>query len=228
MLYVSPIVEALRGRPRLVFWTATLAQALLWTLVPALFYASPPGDVPLVLAIGHEWQLGTIYGPPLANWLAELAFRLAGGSVVGIYVLAQVCVVITFWAVFTLGGAIVGASHAALAVLLMVGISVFATPTPDFGPAVLAMPLTALAILFYWRAVGGRRHFVWLALGAMLGLLLLTTYFATILLALMALFTAATKRGRASLATPYPYAVLLIVPAVALPHLLWLYNGHLA
>ena len=73
MLYVSPLVEALRGRPRLVFWTATLAQTLLWVVVPSLFYASPPGDRPLVLAIGHEWQLGTSNGPPLAVWLAELA-----------------------------------------------------------------------------------------------------------------------------------------------------------
>src|SRR5262249_33558519 len=196
MLYVSPIVEALRGRPRLVFWTATLVQAVLWTLVPALFYASPPGDVPLVLAIGHEWQLGTVYGPPLAYWLAELAFRLSGNSVVGIYLLAQVCVVVTFWAVFALGSSIVGLSHAALAVLLMTGVSVFGAPTPDFGPAVLAMPLTALALLFFWRAVGEARDRAWLGTGAALGLLLATSYFGAILFAVLVAFTAAGKRGR--------------------------------
>ncbi|MFL5002662.1 MAG: glycosyltransferase family 39 protein, partial [Xanthobacteraceae bacterium] len=185
MLYVSPIVEALRGRPRLVFWTATLTQALLWVLVPSLFYASPPGEVPLVLAVGHEWQLGSAYGPPLAYWLAELAFRLAGGSVVGVYLLSQACVVTTFWAVFALGRAIVGLTHAALAVLLMVGISAFAVPSPDFGPAVLAMPLTALALLSYWRAVGEGHRGSWIALGIVLGLLMLTTYFGAILLALI-------------------------------------------
>ena len=226
MLYVSPIVEALRGRPRLVFWTATLTQTFLWVLIPSLFYASPPGDVPLVLAIGHEWQLGTVYGPPLGFWLADLAFRLAGGSVVGIYILSQVCVVVTFWAMFTLGRSIVGLSHAPLAVLLMVGISVFAAPTPEFGPAVLAMPLTALALLFYWRAVGERRPRFWLALGIVLGLLTLTTYFGAILFALMALFTAATERGRASLTTIYPYLAIPIVVLVAYPHLFWLSGGH--
>jgi Dolichyl-phosphate-mannose-protein mannosyltransferase len=222
MLYVSPIVEALRGRPRMVFWTATLTQATLWVLVPSLFYASPPGDVPLVLAVGHEWQLGTAYGPPLAYWLAELAFRLTGGSVVGVYVLSQACVVITFWAIFALASAIVGLSHAALAVLLMVGISVFAAPTPDFGPAVLAAPLTALALLFYWRAVNERRDRAWLALGLVLGLLLLTTYFGAILLALMLAFTLATERGRATLVTVYPYLAVAIALLVALPHLWWL------
>src|SRR5207248_3163214 len=121
MIYVSPVIELVRARPGLVFWTAALAQALVWTLVPALFYASPPGEVPLVLAIGREWQLGSWAGPPLAYWLAEVAFRLAGNSVVGVYVLSQACVVLAYWAVFALGRAIVGPKHAVLAVLLMAG-----------------------------------------------------------------------------------------------------------
>ncbi|MFL5033196.1 MAG: glycosyltransferase family 39 protein [Xanthobacteraceae bacterium] len=228
MLYVSPIVEALRGRPRLVFWTATLTQALLWVLVPSLFYASPPGEVPLVLAVGHEWQLGSAYGPPLAYWLAELAFRLAGGSVVGVYLLSQACVVTTFWAVFALGRAIVGLTHAALAVLLMVGISAFAVPSPDFGPAVLAMPLTALALLSYWRAVGEGHRGSWIALGIVLGLLMLTTYFGAILLALIVVFTLATERGRATLRDFYPYVAMLIACVVALPHLVWLLDRRFA
>src|SRR5215813_6754022 len=224
MLYVSPIVEALRGRPRLVFWTATLAQALAWIIVPSLFYASPPGDVPVVLAVGHEWKLGTAYGPPLGFWLAEIAFRLAGSSVIGLYILAQICVIVTFWAMYTLGRSIVGASHSALAVLLMAGISVFAAPTPDFGPAILAMPLTALALLFYWRGVGEGDRNSFIFLGGALGLLLLTTYFAALLLATMVVFMLATERGRASLTTFYPYLVLPIMAVIALPHLLWLWR----
>src|SRR5262245_50410832 len=226
MLYVSPIVEALRGRPRLVFWFATLTQALLWIIVPSIFYLAPPGDVPLVLAIGHEWQLGTAWGPPLAFWLAEVAFRLAGNSVVGVYVLAQLCVIVAFWAIFTLGRAIVGPGQAALAVLMMAGISAFAAPTPDFGPAVLAMPFSALALLLYWRAVGQGRSRYWLALCALLGLLLLTTYYAIILAALMIVFTLATEQGRAALRGIYPYLALPLVPLIAAPHLRWLYRGH--
>jgi Dolichyl-phosphate-mannose-protein mannosyltransferase len=228
MLYVSPIVEALRGRPRLVFWTATLTQAFLWLLVPSLFYASPPGDVPLVLAVGREWQLGSAYGPPLAYWLADLAFRLTGGSVVGVYLLSQACIATTFWAVFTLGRAIVGLTHAVLAVLLMVGISAFAVPSPDFGPAVLAMPLTALALLFYWRAVGEGHRNAWPALGGVLGLLMLTTYFGVILLACMVGFTLATERGRAPLKNPCPYIAILIAFILALPHLVWLLDRRFA
>src|SRR4051795_7737798 len=92
---VSLILEALRARPALMFWVAALAQGVLWTLVPSLFYAAPPGEVPLVLAIGHEWQLGSPYGPPLAYWLGEIAFELAGRNIVGLYLLSQVCIVAT-------------------------------------------------------------------------------------------------------------------------------------
>src|SRR5262249_61533550 len=51
MLYVSIFVELLRSRPSLAVWLAALAQALLWLLVPSLFYAGPPGDLPNVLAV---------------------------------------------------------------------------------------------------------------------------------------------------------------------------------
>jgi 4-amino-4-deoxy-L-arabinose transferase-like glycosyltransferase len=222
MVYVSPVIELLRARPSLVFWTAALVQALVWTLVPALFYASPPGDVPLVLAVGHEWQLGSWLGPPLAYWLAEIAFKAAGNGVVGVYVLAQVCVVVTLWAVFTLGRSIVGGKHAAVAVLLMAGIGAFSVPTTNFGPAVLAMPLGALALLHYWRAVGDGRSLYWFALGIDLGLLLLTTYAGLILIAVIAAFTLASARGRGKLSTLYPWAAVAIAVLVASPHLIWL------
>src|SRR5947199_1924312 len=85
MFHVSLILEALRARPAAMFWFAALAQGALWTLVPSLFYAAPPGDVPLVLAIGREWQLGSGYGPPLAEWLAETPFEFAGSTIIALY-----------------------------------------------------------------------------------------------------------------------------------------------
>jgi hypothetical protein len=78
MHYVSLIVEFLRGRPAVVFWATALSQAALWVIVPSLFYSAPPGDVPMLLAIGHEFRLGSYLGPPLAFWLGEMLFRLAG------------------------------------------------------------------------------------------------------------------------------------------------------
>jgi len=220
MHYVSLIIEFLRGRPAVVFWTAALTQAALWTVIPALFYSAPPGEVPLLLAIGHEFVLGSYLGPPLAFWLGELTFRLAG--VFGLYALAQACIVVAYWAVFTLGRAIVGTRHAVLGVLLMVGIAAFTVASPDFGPAVLAAPLWALALLHYWRAVGEGKRGFWFLLALDLGLLLLANYVGLILLALMILFTLASARGRRELLNPEPWIAVLPFAIVVFPHTAWL------
>jgi len=222
MLYVSIFVELLRSRPALAVWIAALAQATLWLLVPTLFYAGPPGDVPFVLAIGNELQLGTYLGPPLAFWLAEGAFVLAGNRLVGVYLLSQICVVVTYIAVFNLGRSLVGAQHAALAVLLMVGISTFTVPTPDFGPVILTMALWSLILLHYWRAVSEGRRGYWVALAVEIGLLFLTTYAGLLLLGVLALFTAASPRARAAMRSTDPWLASLVALVVLFPHLLWL------
>jgi 4-amino-4-deoxy-L-arabinose transferase-like glycosyltransferase len=223
MHYVSLLVEFLRGRPAVVFWTVALTQAALWTLVPALFYSAPPGDVPLVLAIGHEFVLGSYLGPPLAFWLGEMAFKVAGSF--GLYALAQACIVIAYWAVFRLGCAIVGTRHAVLAVLLMVGIAAFTVPSPNFGPAILAAPLWALGLLYYWRAVGEGRRGYWFLLALDLGLLMLASYVGLILFVVMVAFTLSSSRGRAAALHPEPWIALLLLCIVIFPHALWLSSG---
>jgi hypothetical protein len=220
MLHTSIIVELLRSQPRLTFWLMALTQTVLWWVFPSLFFSSPPGDLPIVLAVGHEFQLGSYFGPPLAFWLADIAFAV--GGTVAVYLLAQVCVLVAFWAVFTLGRAIVGIHHAAFAVLLMVGISAFSAPTPNFGPSVLAMPLVALSLLSLWRAVGERDRMSWFALGLELGLLLLTTYAGLILLALIVVFLAATRRGRRAVRSVDPWLASIMIVVVLFPHLIWL------
>jgi len=206
-----------------VFWTAALTQAALWTLIPAIFYGAPPGEVPLLLAIGREFVLGSYLGPPLAFWLGEVAFRIAGSF--GLYALAQACIVLTYWAVFALGRGIVGTRHAILAVLLMVGIAAYAVPSPNFGPAVLAAPLWALGLLFYWRAVGERRRGYWFLLALDLGLLLLASYVGLILLVVMIVFTAASARGRSAAQRPEPWIAVLLLCIVVFPHVIWFRSG---
>ena len=222
MIYSSIIIEALRVRPALVFWLAALAQTLTWFLVPALFYSAPPGDLAETLLVGRELRLGSPYGPPLAHWLAEIAFTLAGRSLLGPYLLAQVCVLIALWAMMALGAGIVGLRHSALAILLMVGVSAMVVPTPEFGPHILAMPLWSLALLHTWRVFGEGNRRAWFPLSIEIGLLLLTTWLAIVLVVLLDLFLIATRRGRELLRTLDPWLCTLIVTLIALPFALWL------
>jgi hypothetical protein len=221
MLYISLIFESLRVQPRLMFWTAALSQAALWTLLPSLFYSSPPGDLPIVLAVGHEFQLGSNGGPPLAYWLAELAYRFSG-SMAGVYLLSQACVVATLLGIFALGRSIVGTAQAVLAVLMMVGIGVMSVPTPEFGPAILAMPIWTMVLLHFWRAVGEGRSEYWIPLAISLGLLLLTTAMGLIFFVLLALFAIFSARGRAAFRSVDPWLCVFVAILVAAPYLAWL------
>ena len=220
MLHTSLIVELLRSQPQLAFWAATLAQAALWWVVPSFLYSSPPGELPLVLAIGHEFQLGSPFGPPLAFWTAEIAFDIAG--VPGVYLLAQACIIIAYYGVFTLARAIVGIHHATFATLLMVGIFAFTAPTPDFGPTILAIPFTVFALVNLWRAVAERRREGWFLLALQLGLLLLTTYAGLVLVFAIFVFLTATRRGRRALRSAEPWLASTVIVAVLFPHLIWL------
>lgn len=222
MRFTSLVVELIRARPRLVVWVVVLMQAALWLIVPALLYRSPPGDLATIIAFGREYQVGTDLGPPLAFWLADIAFRAVGGHIFGVYLLAQLCSIVTFWALFLLGRAIVGAQHAVLAVLLTMTVVAFSSPGLEFGPLVLARPLWALLLLHSWQLIGQNKRTAWFAWSIEAGLLLLTTSAAIGLLLLIAGFALATERGRRTLKSLDPLFALLVIVVLALPYLIWL------
>ncbi len=222
MRFTSLVVELIRARPRLVVWIVVLVQAALWLILPMLLYRSPPGDLATVLAFGREYQVGTWLGPPLAFWLADIAFRLAGSTMFGVYLLAQVCAVLTFWIYYQLARAIVGSQQAVLAVLLSMTVVAFSSPGIEFGPLVLARPLWALLLLHSWQLIGQNRRNAWFAWSIEAGLLLLTTPAAIGLLLLLAGFAVATERGRRVLMSLDPLYALLVIVVLVLPYLIWL------
>src|SRR6202046_4141676 len=100
MRFTSLVIELIRARPKLVVWLVVVLQAILWLLVSLLVYRSPPGDLATVLALGREYQVGTDFGPPLAFWLADIAFRAAGEHMIGVYLLSQICFIVNIGALF--------------------------------------------------------------------------------------------------------------------------------
>ena len=222
MRFTSLVIELIRARPRLVVWLVVLFQAALWLAVPLLLYRSPPGDLATVLAYGREYQVGTDLGPPLAFWLADIAFRAAGNHMLGVYLLAELCSIVTFWTLYLLARAVVGGQQAVLAVLLTMTVAVFSSPGLEFGPLVLARPLWALLLLHSWQLIGQNRRNAWFAWSIEAGLLLLTTSAAIGLLLLLVGFALATLRGRRMLMSFDPLYALLVIVVLALPYLIWL------
>jgi Dolichyl-phosphate-mannose-protein mannosyltransferase len=222
MRFTSLVIELIRARPRLVVWIVVLLHAALWLSVPLLFYASPPGDLATVLAYGREYQVGTDLGPPLAFWLADIAFRAAGNHVLGVYVMAQLCAILAFWTLYLLARAVVGGQQAVLAVLLTMTVTAFGSPSLEFGPLVVARPLWALLLLSTWQLIGQGRRNAWFTWSIVAGLLLLTTSAAIGMLLLVAGFALATPRGRRTLQSFDPLFALLVIVVLVLPYLIWL------
>ncbi|GAB1715270.1 MAG: hypothetical protein NTAFB05_03120 [Nitrobacter sp.] len=222
MRFTSLVVELIRARPSLVVWIVVLLQAAIWLTVPLLLYRGPPGDLATVLAFGREYRVGTDLGPPLAFWLADIAYRAAGHHMFGVYVLSQLCFIAAFRVLYELGRTIVGGPHAVLAVLLTMTVTVFGAPGLIFGPLVLAFPLWALLLLHSWQIIGQHRRSAWFALSIEAGLLLLTTPAAAGLLLALAIFALATERGRIALESADWLFALLVIVVLALPYLIWL------
>ena len=222
MRFTSLVIELIRARPRLVVWIVVLLQALLWLAVSLFLYASPPGDLATALAFGREYQVGSDLGPPLAFWLADIAFRIAGNHMFGVYLLAQLCSVATLWILYQLARAIVGKQQAVLVVLLTMTITAFASPNLEFGPLVAARPLWALLLFHSWQIIGQNRRNVWFAWSIEAGLLLLTTSAAFGLLLLIAGFALASPEGRRTLRSFDPLFALLVIMVLALPYFVWL------
>jgi hypothetical protein len=221
MRFTSLIVELIRARPRLVVWLVLLLQAAMWLFLSLLLYRSPPGEVATVLAFGREFQVGTDLGPPLAFWLADIAFRAVGNHMFGVYLLAQVCNVAALWTLYLLARAIVGGQQAVLAVLLTMTVTSFGAPGVEFGPLVLARPIWALLLMHSWQIIGQNRRNAWFAWSIEAGLLLLTTSAAPALLLLIAGFALATARGRRMLMSFDPLYALLVIAVLALPYVVW-------
>jgi hypothetical protein len=222
MRFTSLVVELIRARPLLVFWIVVLFQAAIWLTVPLLLYRGPPGDLATALAFGREYQVGTDLGPPLAFWLADIAYRAAGNHMFGVYVLSQLCFIVAFRALYELARTVVGGQQAVLAVLLTMTVTAFGAPGLTFGPLVLAFPLWALLLLHTWQIIGQGRRNAWFALSIEAGLLLLTTPAAVGLLLLLAAFAMATERGRNALESIDWLFALLVITVLALPYLIWL------
>lgn len=222
MRFTSLVIELIRARPRLVVGLVVALQAVLWLTVSLILYRSPPGDLATVLALGREYRVGTDLGPPLAFWVADIAFRAAGNHMFGVYLLAQLCSIATFWTLYLLARAAVGGQQAVLAVLLTLTVLAFSAPGLEFGPLVLARPLWALLLLHSWQLIGQNRRNAWFAWSLDAGLLLLTTSAAIVLIALVMVFALTTARGRRILMSFDALFAFSVIIVLALPYLIWL------
>jgi hypothetical protein len=227
--FTSPLeaaiyVEGLRARPAFFVGALLLLHAAIWTLVAWLANPTPDPAITIGLALGREWQLGYAETPPLAPWILELAYR--AGGLLAVNALGPLCVALAGWLVFLLARRIAGDRHGALAVFLMVGVHPVAFPIGAFDSNLVQMPLVALAVLAWWHAVAERNRFAWIVLGVTFGLLTFAGVQGLFVLAVLLVLTAATRIGRAAVASNqdqiFAVSGLFIFTLFLTPRMIWL------
>ena len=209
--------ERLLSRPGYAVAALCLAQAVFWTLAPALTHSAPPLDVVEMLVWGREGVVATYKHPNLPGLLLEAVRQVSFGALWPAYALAQACVVASFAAVYLLGRDLLGSSRALAGTLLLTGVFYYSWPTPEMNHNLMQMPLWAWACLALWRSVQGGRIHWWLLLGLFAGLSLWAKYSSGLLLASAGVWILADAQARAHLARIGPWAALAVFTAVAAP-----------
>jgi 4-amino-4-deoxy-L-arabinose transferase-like glycosyltransferase len=215
-------IASLVGRPERGLVALMAAQIIFWTLAPALSHTAPPLDVVEMYAWGREWVVATFKHPNLPGLVLEPLRLLAGQAGWTAYVVSQIFIAITFWAVFTLGRELMDSQRALAGALLLTGVYFFSWVTPEFNHNVAQMPLWALVMLTLWRATTHGKLLDWLLLGAFAGLSLWAKYSSALLLVVAAVWILWDAVARKRILTPGPWIALVAFVLVAAPQALWL------
>ncbi len=209
-------------KPERVLRYILYLQLVLWTVVPVLTYAAAPLDVVENIGWGREWQLGYYKHPPLQAWISYAGFLFGHGRMWPIYLISQICVVLTQLGLFSLARDIAGARRALWAAVLF-SVSYYATlPTPEFNANVLQMPLWMWAAFSLRRAIIRRTPWWWLALAGLLSLALYAKYSVIVLVVTLAAALLSQAQGRRALASPWPWLAAVAAIAACAPQLWWL------
>lgn len=205
-----------------------LALLALYFLVQALIRLLAPGAVELdeaeQLLLYQAPGLGYDEQPPLYTWLQTALFHLLGPGVAGIAILKNALLFLTFAGLYALGRRLLNsrlAAGAAAASLLFVPQIAWEAQRDQSHP-VLLMALSVWTFWLFFRLAEHGRVRDYLALGACLGLGLLTKYNYGFLAGALLLAALSLPAYRPVLL--HPRLAWAGVPAalIFLPHLLWL------
>ena len=203
-----------------------LLHVFIWTLAPTFVRSILPHDTVESIAWGMQWQLGYDKHPPLSAWAAAAFHYLSGGHDWGLYLAAQLAVVLSFWAVWQLAKKILNTVQALISVFLLEGIVYYTYFAVRFTPDTLQTPLWALlGLCFYW-AIQSQELKHWLLVGFFSAAVIWTKYQSALLLILLFLFLLFEKNARKSFQRGGIYAAFILFLMLMTPHFIWSYFHH--
>lgn len=204
------------------FWLFILIHTLLWTVGPAWFRPTIPHDTLEGMTWGFQWQLGYNKHPFLTAWLSAGITDFFGTTGWPTYFLAQLAILVTFWASWRLATFFLPPVHALISALSLEGVLFYNLNSFNFTPDTLQSPLWALTALTFYRALTTQKIIHWFCTGFFAACCMCTKYQSALLLLTMFLFCLANTQARLSFKKPGIYCGIMSLLLFITPHLYWL------
>lgn len=202
------------------FWVLSAVASLLRLMVVGRIGLS--GDEAHYWTYSRYLDLSYFDHPPAIGYIIKFFTLIFGNTEFGVRVPAVLLFLLTSWLVFLLARALYGGRIAFWSAALLNVIPVF-----SFLGAVMTIPDAPLAFcwmafiyLFYRITQGGSPRY-WYALGAILGLGMLSKYNAVLLVPSAMVFMLLARDQRQWFARKEPYLALLIAFVIFLPVVIW-------
>ena len=173
------------------------------------------------MAWGSNLDWGFNKHPPMSAFLVEIFYQIFGSQDWAYYLLSQICVIISFFAVFKLAEEIFeNKIFCLLSVLLLEGIYFYNFTTPEFNVNVCLMPFWSLTALYLWKGFKENKIIDWFLVGLFSGLGFLSKYLFIYLglgIDIFLIYMIYKKKiDFKCLVSLIPFLIVL------LPHLIWL------
>ena len=204
-----------------IFYIFLVTHLIVWTVIPSLTNHNLPLDTIEALAWGSNMDWGFNKHPPMSAFVADTFFYFFGSQDWAYYLLSQICVIISFIAVFKFAEDFFEKNiFCLLSVLLLEGIYFYNFTTPEFNVNVCLMPFWSLTVLYIWKGYKDNKIIDWLLAGLFSGFGFLSKYLFIYLGAGVDIFLIymiyKKKLDLKCLVSLIPFLIVL------LPHLIWL------
>ena len=205
--------------PQRVFLVFLCVHFVVWALLPCLKTTMHPDSLEAI-----NW--GIIGGwvndkhPPLSGFLANLFWQIGGRTDISIYILAQICMTITFIYVYRLGRLIFADDRRAVLSAMLLGDVLYYTMTASdqFNCNIVSVPLWAATAFYIYRGVRKGLAMDWIFAGVAIGLNMLNKYSAVFQLIGIGAYMLASGDARRQLRRPWPYVGAVIAALIFAPH----------
>ncbi|MBI1248800.1 hypothetical protein GC197_13290 [bacterium] len=204
------------------FWLFALLHVAVWSLTPILTAANGPLDTIEMLYWGQQWEWGYYKHPPLPAWIAAGTSGLFHDPVWATYVVAQLCVLACFWAIWKIVGDRNRPWVALVSVALLEASAFYNFTTFELSNTTLRLGTTGLTVLFLYWAITRERLVYWAAAGLFVALGLLSRYDHSLLVLSLLAFAVIHPQVRPLWKTPGPYVLIGVAVLLFAPHAWWM------